>query len=97
MSSDELYQCKLKGEHAMHPMNNYETLRRGREELLRQAERERMARAATVKQLRQRKFHREFANWLGIHLVSWGHKLEGLGTSGKGKLPASVRREPSTM
>ncbi len=75
----------------MHPMNNYETLQRGREELLRQAERERMARAATVKQWRQRKFSREFANWLGIHLVSWGHRLEQLGVSEQGKRPVSVQ------
>ena len=74
----------------MHPMNNYETLRRGREELLRQAESERMARAATRKQRRQRKFSREFANWLGAHLVSWGHRSEQLGVSEQGKRPVSV-------
>ena len=74
----------------MHPMNNYETLRRGREELLRQAERERMARAAIRKQRRQRKFSREFANWLGAHLVSWGYRLEQLGVSEQGKRPVSI-------
>jgi len=74
----------------MHPMNNYETLRRGREELLRQAERERMARAAIRKQRRQRKFSLEFANWLGVHLVSLGHRLEQLGVSEQGKRPVSV-------
>ncbi len=74
----------------MHPMNNYETLRRGREELLRQAERERMARAAIRKQRRQRKFSREFANWLGAHLVSWGYRLEQPGVSEQGKRPVSV-------
>lgn len=74
----------------MHSINNYETLRRGREELLRQAERERMARAATRKQRRQRKFSREFANWLGAHLVSWRHRPEQLGVSEQGKRPVSV-------
>ena len=74
----------------MHPMNNYATLRRGREELFRQAERERIARAATVKQWRQRKFSLEFANWLGVHLVSLGHRLEQLGVSEQGKRPVSV-------
>jgi hypothetical protein len=33
----------------MHSIDHYDTLRRGREELLRQAERERMARAALLK------------------------------------------------
>jgi hypothetical protein len=33
----------------MHPIDHYETLRRGREELLLRAERERMARAALLK------------------------------------------------
>ncbi len=33
----------------MHSIDHYDTLRRGREELLRQAERERMARAAWLK------------------------------------------------
>lgn len=74
----------------MHPLNDYETLRRGREELLRQAEYQRMVRAATRKQWRQRKFFSEFANWLGTHLVSWGHRLEQLGVSKQGKRPVSV-------
>ena len=74
----------------MHPLTNYETLQRGREEILRQAERERMARAATRKQRRQRKYSLEFANWLGVHLVSWGHRLEQLGVSKQGKRPVSV-------
>jgi hypothetical protein len=60
----------LKGERFVHPTDHYDTLRRGREELLRQAEQERMARAALLKRK---------TNWLGIHLVRWGKKLERFG------------------
>jgi hypothetical protein len=70
---------QLKGERFMHSIDHYDTLRRGREELLRQAEQERMARAALLK----RKTNwtvRKVANWLGIHLVRWGKKLERFGT-----------------
>lgn len=64
----------------MHPIDDYETLRRGREELLRQAEQERMARAVWLKRKTNWAFHRKIANWLGIHLVRWGKKLERFGT-----------------
>jgi hypothetical protein len=40
---------QLKGERFMHSIDHYNTLRREREELLRQAEQERMARAALLK------------------------------------------------
>ncbi len=38
----------------MHPIDDYETLRRGHEELLRRAEYERMARKARVEQSRSK-------------------------------------------
>ena len=60
----------------MHPIDHYDTLRRGREELLRQAEQERLARAALLKRKMNWTFHRKVASWLGIHLVRWGKKLE---------------------
>ena len=66
----------------MHPMNNYETIRRGHEELLKRAEYERMARKAIIEQRMNRNIHKA-ANWLGIHLVSWGEKLEHFGTFSK--------------
>jgi hypothetical protein len=71
---------QLKGERFMHSIDHYDTLRRGREELLRQAEQERMARAALLKRKTNWTVHREVANWLGIHLVRWGKKLERFGT-----------------
>jgi hypothetical protein len=93
---------QLKGERFMHSIDHYDTLRRGREELLRQAEQERMARAALLKRktnwtvrsalirltnaaarlvLRTQVRRKEkVANWLGIHLVRWGKKLERFGT-----------------
>ena len=86
----------------MHSIDHYDTLRRGREELLHQAEQERMARAALLKRktnwtvrlalirltnaaarlvLRTQVRRKEkVANWLGIHLVRWGKKLESFGT-----------------
>ncbi len=59
----------------MHPIQHYETLRRGREELLRRAEYERMARKAMAEQKKNINIHK-IANWLGILLVSLGEKLE---------------------
>jgi len=67
----------------MYPIDHYATLLRGREELLRQAEQERMARAAKFKNRTKWTFHRKTANWLRMHLVSWGKKLEQFVTLGK--------------
>lgn len=67
----------------MHPIDHYATLRRGHEELLRRAEYERMARKATSGKRTNWKFHRKVANWLGIHLVRWGEKLEKFRTFAK--------------
>jgi hypothetical protein len=67
----------------MHSIDHYETLRRGREELLRQAEYERMARRAMFKQGMNWKFQRRAANWLGMRLVSWGKKLKKFGAFAK--------------
>jgi putative methionine-R-sulfoxide reductase with GAF domain len=66
----------------MYPINNYETIRRGHEELLKRAEYERMARKAIIEQRMNRKIHKA-ANWLGIYLVRWGEKLEQFGTFSK--------------
>ena len=71
----------------MHPIDDYETIRRGREELLRRAEYERMARKAMVEQRVNRNIH-QVANWLGIRLVSLGAKLEKIG--------AFAKRQPTT-
>jgi hypothetical protein len=63
----------------MHPIDQYETLRRGREELLRRAEYERMVRKAKVDRILNRNIHHTL-NWLGINLVSLGEKLEQFGS-----------------
>jgi hypothetical protein len=63
----------------MHPIDHYETLRRGREELLRRAEYERMARKAAVKQARNWTLYRKAVNWLGTHFVRQGEKHEQFG------------------
>ncbi len=57
---------------------NYSMFREQQAELLRQAEYERLVRAAKLQQ-RNRRFYRRFANWLGTQLVQWGRKLERVG------------------
>lgn len=71
----------------MHPTDHYDTLRRGREELLRRAEYERMARKAMVEQGMNKTLDK-VANWLGTRLMSWGKKLENFG--------AFVERQPAS-
>ena len=66
----------------MHPIDHYETIRRGREELLRRADYERMARKAKIEQGMNRNIHRA-ANWLCMQLVNWGAKLEKFGAFAK--------------
>ncbi len=66
----------------MHPTDHYETLRRGREELLRRAEYERMARKAMTEQGMNRNIYKA-ANWLGTRLVSRGKKLKNFGAFAK--------------
>jgi hypothetical protein len=66
----------------MHPIDHYETIRRGREELLRRAEYERMVRKARVEQVMNRNM-RKAANWLGMGLVSWGKNLKKFGAIAK--------------
>jgi hypothetical protein len=68
----------------MHPIEHYETIRRGNEELLKRAEYQRMARKAMVEQSMNRNIH-QAANWLGIRLVSLGEKLEQFGTFSKAR------------
>jgi len=72
----------------MHPIDHYYTIRRGQEELLRQAELERLARAASLKQWTKQKLHRMLANWLGVHMVNWGQKLKLIGAPGQ--FPKSI-------
>src|SRR5712691_13162474 len=73
----------------MRPIDHYDTLRRGREELLRQAEDERMIRAASLKEWRQLQWLRTIASWLRTQLLSRSHKLEQPGTAEKGTFSAS--------
>ena len=66
----------------MHPIDHYETIRRGREELLRRADYERMVRKARVEQVMNRNM-RTAARRLGMSLVSWGKKLTKFGAFAK--------------
>nr|HET6904057.1 hypothetical protein [Ktedonobacteraceae bacterium] len=67
----------------MRPIDHYDTLRRGREELLRQAESERMIRAASFKESRQLRLLRTIANWLRVRLLSRDYHLEQSETAEK--------------
>jgi hypothetical protein len=75
----------------MHPLQNYETIRRGHEELLKRAEHERMARKAMRKRKINGNMHNA-ANWLGIHLVSWGEELEQFGSFTEARHSQSIPR-----
>jgi hypothetical protein len=76
----------------MHPIQHYETLCRGREELLRRAEYERMARKAMAEQRKNINIH-QASIWLGILLVNLREKLERFGTFGKQQpTPTTTKR-----
>lgn len=72
----------------MHPIDQYETLRRGREELLRRAEYERLARKALLRKRVNWKMNHNVSNWFGTRLVRWGEKLAKFG--------AIARRQPAS-
>ncbi len=61
------------------PMPYVMNLRR-HEELLREAEYERLVRTVNRRQQGKWSFPRQWANWLGTHLVKLGQKLERIGT-----------------
>jgi hypothetical protein len=67
----------------MHPFVEYETIRKGYEELLKQAEQERMARHASVRHWVNSRYYRGFASWLGTRMRRWGQKLKNLGKRGQ--------------
>jgi hypothetical protein len=48
-------------------------------ELLGEAERERLIRAAGLRQHGNWKPPRKVAGWIGNHMISWGHKLQRYG------------------
>ena len=63
----------------MHPWNNYRMAQEHMEELLREGEQMRVVRVAMLHQNDGRRFYRTWANWLGIHMVRWGQRLEDFG------------------
>ena len=62
----------------MYPIDHYQTLRRGREELMKRAENERLARKAKVDRILNRNIHHAMHR-LGVRLVSLGTRLEQYG------------------
>ena len=77
----------------MHPIDHYETLRRGREELLKRAEYERLVRKAKADRILNRNIHHAM-KWLGVHLVSLGTRLEQYGSFNQ-TLPSRSSYTPS--
>jgi hypothetical protein len=71
----------MKGAKIMHPLDHYETLRLGREALLRQAERERLARQVAFRQVSLGHTGQHFAGWLGMRLMRWGIRLVRLSSA----------------
>ena len=67
----------------MHPWNNYRMAQEHLEELLREGEHMRLVQAAMLEQGPRTRFYRRWANWLGIHMVRWGQRLEDFGTLGE--------------
>ena len=59
---------------------NYIMWRRQQEELLREAEHERLIRAAKPQRRKRGRPHLKYAGWLGDRLINLGHKLERFGT-----------------
>lgn len=72
----------------MFPVDTYAMIQRRQEELLKQAERERLARAARPAGV---SFHRKSASWLAMHLMRWGQRLDSSGKCENAQpvLPAS--------
>jgi hypothetical protein len=80
----------------MHPIDQYETLRRGREELLRRAEYERMARKAMAEKRKKNRTMHMAADWLGFRLVNLGKKLEQFGAFGKRQPTPTTTKQVDT-
>jgi hypothetical protein len=79
----------------MYPIDHFDTLHREREELMQRAEYERLVSQEMFKQGKNQKFHRKVANWLGVHLVSWGEKLEQFATiAERHPTPTTTTRVP---
>jgi len=74
-----MYSSDFGGHPVLHHYN-YTMYRRRREELMREAEHERLVRAARLQQRRKGGPHLKYAGWLGDHLISLGLKLERFGT-----------------
>lgn len=46
------------------------------EDMIRQAEQRRLIRTARAQQPRKRRWHRQFAGWVGGRMVAWGWRLQ---------------------
>ena len=81
-----MFSSKFGGHPVLHGYN-YNMWRRQQEELLREAEYERLIHAAELQQRRHSRAR--LAGWLGARLVNLGQKLEGFGT------PSHARPTPA--
>ena len=60
-------------------------------DLLREAECERLIRAAGLRQPGNRRLHRKVAGWIGTQMVRWGWKLQRYGTTPPPCCPQAAR------
>lgn len=63
----------------MFPMDKYNMIRNHQQDLLQQAEHERLIQEVKHQQ-HGTKFQHKLANWLGMKMVRWGQSLERVGT-----------------
>jgi hypothetical protein len=67
----------------MHPLDSYPTIQKGLGELRKEAECERLRRAARLRQLGRLSTLRRFVTWVGGRLARWSLKAEHVGTAEK--------------
>ncbi len=81
----------------MFPIYDYASFMRRQEELLKEAEIQRLVRKAEGKNSGAFRLSRRGASWLGIHMVRWGQKLEQFGTAGNRQCAASISACSSSL
>jgi hypothetical protein len=81
---------KKKGEPIMLSYKDFLIRQEQYKDLLREAERERLIRAAGFRQLGNRSLHRKIAGWLGTQMAKWGCKLQSYGPTPSAYCPQAA-------
>jgi hypothetical protein len=71
-------------------LSDFDVQRVHHEDLLRQAERDRLARQALVHRQPQRRIHGRVLSWLGRRLVAWGAHLQKRYSAGVGSFAVPI-------